>query len=767
MKSISGGAAALTHIWDGASWTTGPALPSAVGLRNHNLAYDATRQRVVLFGGNPVSHGNWAATLEWDGTAWMQAAPTASPPARHLHAMTYDGARARVVVFGGTTNPLTDSFGDTWSYDGTTWVQVANTGPSARWGTAMTYDPVARQVVLFGGRDFAAGVERADTWIWNGSVWTQASTPTVIPPARREHYMTFDANRQRVVMHGGRGPGVVDTHTWEWDGAEWHQYSTPQINIFGPMTYDTARNEVVELAHGQTYALMNSASGHVPVSSPLWDPATVAAGDGPRGIAVLVRASGLRDLAVANGNADSVRILTNAGSGSFTGGATIALTASGPVAVAGGNLDGTGPRNDLAVACETAVTPGSYRVAKILEAGEVGQVVSYIPTIGLRPVHVACGELTGDPLEDIVVACAGEPLGGGGIEVIRTNGAHDRISTTPTARVVVCDLDADGDRDIAGLGQGPDTIDFFANDGSGNFTPAGSIALGTSGSAKAMCCGDMDGDGDVDLVVLIPNLFGANRFAVYANNGGLALTAGNVSGGKLTTAGPISTPGTLALDVACGDFEDDTVAAAGIAFTGKSRKDICIINAVGDPVVHDAWNGAAFALELQPASGTSPVACVVADLNNDGCDDVAITNRGSDDVTINLTVVPTIAETFATGCTGAGGVPAMGFSGTPRSGSNDFSVSVAGAPAGALALLAFSLDAASAPGAACSVFVAAPIVSVFTFTSGSGTASFALGVPPGIPKGLDAYLQWAVFDPSGSFLGTLALSNALRVQFGN
>ena len=411
------------------------------------------------------------------------------------------------------------------------------------------------------------------------------------------------------------------------------------------------------------------------------------------------------------------------------------------------------------VACEDSIAAGQYRVVKILEAGEAsGQAVSYIPTLGFKPAHVVCGELTGDPLDDIVVATASEFFAGGGIEVIRTNGLHTQISTTATARVVVCDLDNDGDRDIAGLGQSPDAINLFTNDGTGNFTAAGSIALGTSGSAKGLCAGDMDGDGDNDLVALVPILLGTNRFSVYLNNGGLAFS----------TVGPLSTPGSFAYDIACGDFEDDSIDAAGIAFTGKSRKDVCILNAAGSPAVHDAFNGASFAAALQPTAGDTPIACVVADLNNDGCDDLVIANYGSDNVTVNLTIVPTIAETYGTGCTGSAGVPSIASAGTPpRSGATGFTVSLANARASSLALLALSAGAASPPGAACNVFLAAPIVTVFTFTSVGGTAAFTFDISPLSPRGVDAYLQWAVFDPAGTFLSTLALSNALRVQIGN
>jgi hypothetical protein len=770
--------APATCVWNGTTttWST-PAAPLPVagvqGLQNHNMAYDSARGLVVFFGGNPFSHGIWDRTFEWNGTVWTESLATRPPGlARHSHAMAYHAQSGKVVVFGGTVPPNTH-VADTWTYDGQTWVQAAAGGagqPSARWGAAMAYDPISREVVLFGGRDAALG-EQNDTWTWNGTAWT-LKNPVTVPTPRRQHYMTFDVARSRIVMHGGIGAGTVEGITYEWDGANWHQYAAGGIqSTFGPMTYDPSRGKVIELWFGTTIEYSNTASGHIPVTSPLWNWTSVAAGTGPRGIATVGRSNGRRDLAVANHGGNSVTILTNDGTGAFSTGTTIALTAPEPVAVASGNLDtfGTAPANDLVVACE-APTGGVYQVAKIVEAGEAtGQTTTYATTLGRKPVHVACANLDGDTRDDIVVACQGETLQGSGIEVIFTGGTHTQIATKSTVRLAAENLDQVAGRDIVGLGQSPDTLDFFANDGSGGFTAAGSIALNTpySGAAKSLCCGDMDGDGDSDLVVLVPDLFGPNRFMVYRNNGALALTAANVTGGKFTAVGPITTSGSFALDVACGDFEDDTIDAGGIAFTGKSRKDICIVNALGDPTVHDAWNGASFASTLLPASGSNPVACVVADLNNDGCDDLAIANQGSNNVTVSLTVVPSIAETFATGCTGSSGVPVIGSTGTPSAGATAFAVSLASARANALALLAFSAGVTNAPGNACNVFLAAPLVSLYTFTSGAGTSSIAFGIPAGIPKGIDVYLQWAVFDPAGAFLGTLALSGALRLQIGN
>ncbi len=53
------------------------------------------------------------------------------PSPRYGHAMAYEAARQRVVLFGGSggTSPL---FNDTWGWDGVAWTQLADMGPPAR-----------------------------------------------------------------------------------------------------------------------------------------------------------------------------------------------------------------------------------------------------------------------------------------------------------------------------------------------------------------------------------------------------------------------------------------------------------------------------------------------------------------------------------------------------------------------------------------------------------------------------------------------------------
>ena len=93
-------------------------------------------RRCVLYGGFSTS-GNQTLgdTWTWNGVAWSQRQPGISPTVRSSHAMAYDRQRARVVLFGGWQNVYNNYYlGDTWEWDGTTWLLRTTTGPVPRFG---------------------------------------------------------------------------------------------------------------------------------------------------------------------------------------------------------------------------------------------------------------------------------------------------------------------------------------------------------------------------------------------------------------------------------------------------------------------------------------------------------------------------------------------------------------------------------------------------------------------------------------------------------
>ncbi len=280
-----------TWEWDGTDWTERFPAVAPAARWNHAMAYDAARQRVLLFGGYvPAPKAASSDTWEWDGTSWTQRSPVQSPPARQSHAIAYDAARQRVVLFGGWSDlqmgpppPYGSPLSDSWEWDGTNWAQPPLIpGPPARSSHAMAYDAVRQCVVLFGGAGWddtwewsesrwtrrlavpfagegyamadAAARQRivlfatGDTWEWDGLSWRQAFPPAS-PSARAWHAMAEDAARQRVVLFGGSelSPLVLND-TWTWDGTLWVQRfpsSAPGARSSHAMVYDSVRQRVV------------------------------------------------------------------------------------------------------------------------------------------------------------------------------------------------------------------------------------------------------------------------------------------------------------------------------------------------------------------------------------------------------------------------------------------------------------------------------------------------------------------------------------------
>jgi hypothetical protein len=252
-----------TWEWDGATSTwidrssEGTSPPYRSG---HALSYDSTRRKVVMFGGYDGA-GYLQDTWEWDGTAgtWNDRTSAGSKPSgRYSGSMAHDASRGKVVLFGGSDAGGRDD--ETWEWDGVagTWTDrtPAVTKPSARRQHSMTYDASRQKVVLFGGND---GSYKQDTWEWDGTAgtWTNRTTGGTKPPERAGHAIGYDALRERVVLFGGFGASTYQD-IWEWDGVSgtWSERtpvaSTPPEARYHPaMAYDTARSKAVMFGGGK------------------------------------------------------------------------------------------------------------------------------------------------------------------------------------------------------------------------------------------------------------------------------------------------------------------------------------------------------------------------------------------------------------------------------------------------------------------------------------------------------------------------------------
>lgn len=175
---------------------------------------------------------------------------------------------SHILLFGGTNRKAASAtaanyFGDTWSWNGSSWTQLNVTGPSAREGSVMA-TLGTNSVTLYGGRPvWAGGALDSNVWNWNGTAWNQtpqdqslpiraleyAAMATLngkvfqicngsmavwdggawtnlniaVPPARYASAMA--TLNGRILLFGGRdATALVDlSDTWEFDGHAWTQ----------------------------------------------------------------------------------------------------------------------------------------------------------------------------------------------------------------------------------------------------------------------------------------------------------------------------------------------------------------------------------------------------------------------------------------------------------------------------------------------------------------------------------------------------------------
>jgi N-acetylneuraminic acid mutarotase len=153
-------------------------------------------------------------TWSWNGSTWIEE-NLAAPPSRDDQAMVGFGT-GQVFLFGGES--LGSYLGDTWQWSAGAWTQLSASGPSAREGAGVAV--LNGKVILYGGESSAGGF-LTDTWEWDGKSWTQLSVSGATPGQRYGHSMVTLGDV--IVLFGNVG-GPTDT--WTFDGTTWTQAAT-------------------------------------------------------------------------------------------------------------------------------------------------------------------------------------------------------------------------------------------------------------------------------------------------------------------------------------------------------------------------------------------------------------------------------------------------------------------------------------------------------------------------------------------------------------
>jgi len=204
---------------------------------------------LILFGGKDNVDNTFGDTWSWNGSQWTQVSAT-GPDGRFLSSLAPDVAGG-LLLFGGNTfvnsYPIHAASGDSWRWLANQWTLVEDR-PILRRGPALAYDEARHHVVSYGGYSpMTDGTWRylLDTWLFDGSQWRQTGAG---PTLRTDAACAYDAQRARVVVFGGRtSNNFASGDTYVWDGTRWSiaARSGPSARYGSAMVFDDNASQLV------------------------------------------------------------------------------------------------------------------------------------------------------------------------------------------------------------------------------------------------------------------------------------------------------------------------------------------------------------------------------------------------------------------------------------------------------------------------------------------------------------------------------------------
>jgi CHU_C Type IX secretion signal domain/FG-GAP-like repeat/Bacterial Ig-like domain len=244
--------------------------------------------------------------------------------------------------------------------------------------------------------------------------------------------------------------------------------------------------------------------------------------------------------AVPAASAASIKVFTSQRrgyrAGTYTGANTSAIGFQPAQPFAPGELISlTVPATAASTANQPNTTPGVYQFTQAVPAGNgTFQSLPFLPSGGtstIRPHNerMATGDLDNDGDLDLLMPSYEAHL----VYVSFNNGLGGFSAPAPIAPLVYSgpvsvdlgDMDGDGDLDALVVSQLLDAVTVYRNNGSGGFASGVNVSVGPT--PENLCIGDLDADGDLDFVV--GNTF-ATSISVRLNNGnGLFAAAADVS----------------------------------------------------------------------------------------------------------------------------------------------------------------------------------------------------------------------------------------------
>lgn len=343
----------------------------------------------------------------------------------------------------------------------------------------------------------------------------------------------------------------------------------------------------------------------------------------PAGVVIAnLNADSMRDLAVATDTPDKITISMGRGDGTFDPSFDVLLGAGvGAGFMLGADFDGDGD-TDLAVALQNA------SAVRVLVNNGGSFVLGPTGPTGLNPRWLAAADFNGDGLIDIAAANRDSSdlsvlMNQGGSFVTTTIAAGDRPRS-----VAAGDFDADGDVDLAVANSRDRNALIWSNNGQGVFAAAGSVSFGPDLRPEGMVASDLNADGLWDLAAAASGN-GLNVVSVFTSVSGsfgarvdypvAGVDPGGVGAGDLDSDGDVDlvTVNQGSSDVTTLANNGDGTFGAGVSVpVGLAPDQAAMGDLTGDGLpdlaVSNRDSGTTSILV-----NTTPVSCL-ADFNSDG-----------------------------------------------------------------------------------------------------------------------------------------------------